>query len=135
MKKIYHKFKQFIDYFLYGILTTIISIGLFYVLHEMAGLHYLLSNAIAIAAAIIFSYTVNKKYVFKTHLHSKKAAVQEFSYFVTSRLASAGMDMLLLFIFVRFVQLNATASKVIVEIFIATTNYLVSKWFIFKKDE
>lgn len=133
MKKLYHKFRQFIDYFLYGILTTIISIGLFYILHEIAGLHYLLSNALAIAAAILFSYGVNKKYVFKTHLNTKKAAFQEFLSFVSLRLASAGMDMLALFILVRFVQLNATFSKIIVEIFIATSNYLVSKWFIFKK--
>ncbi|GAA0363855.1 GtrA family protein [Alkalibacterium iburiense] len=135
MKKIYQKFKQFIDYFLYGILTTVISIGLFTILHEVAGLYYLLSNAIAIAAAILFSYVVNKKFVFKTHLSTKKASFQEFSYFVVSRLTSAGLDMLLLFLFVRFIQLNATVSKVFVEVFIASTNYLVSKWFIFKKED
>lgn len=135
MKKIYVRYKQFWNYFMYGLFTALINISLFLFLNEKIGMHYLLANVLAITAAIIFSYVVNKRYVFRTHVRGRKALLQEFLTFVSFRVTAAAMDMGGLFILVQFIRLNANISKIIVEIIIATTNYIVSKYFIFKKED
>lgn len=134
MRQLYEKFHQFIDYFLFGLITASINIAVFFVLHELFSLYYLIANSVAVSLAILFSFLVNKKYVFKTKMYTKKALVREFSLFVSLRLTAALMDMAGLYLIVQLVRLGATAAKVIVEVFIASSNYYISKRVIFKKN-
>ncbi|GEN50430.1 GtrA family protein [Alkalibacterium pelagium] len=134
MKKVYGKFHQFIDYFLFGVITASLNIILFYTFNQKIGLHYLLSNAIAITLAILFSYIVNKKFVFHTKMTTKRAVAREMFLFMSMRATAAVMDMAGLYILVQFIRLGATLSKVIIETLIATSNYFVSKRIIFKNE-
>ncbi|WP_071848745.1 GtrA family protein [Alkalibacterium sp. 20] len=128
----YYKFEEFIEYFLFGLVTSLISILSFYVLNEMIGWHYLIANVVAVTLSILFSYTVNKRYVFKTHTKTRKAFVKEFVLFVLFRSTGATLDMLGLFVLVSFFSLNPTLSKIGVGTVIASSNYFVSRKLIFK---
>ncbi|OJF92052.1 hypothetical protein AX762_10325 [Alkalibacterium sp. 20] len=132
MRKMYYKFEEFIEYFLFGLVTSLISILSFYVLNEMIGWHYLIANVVAVTLSILFSYTVNKRYVFKTHTKTRKAFVKEFVLFVLFRSTGATLDMLGLFVLVSFFSLNPTLSKIGVGTVIASSNYFVSRKLIFK---
>ncbi len=132
MRKLYNRFQQFIDYFLFGIVTATLNVGLYFILNEIVGLHYLLANALSISVAILFSFYVNKKFVFKSVSQDKKVIWREFSLFAGSRLVSASIDMGGLFILVEWFGMNSNWAKVCVEILVATTNFLVSKFIIFK---
>lgn len=81
MRKLYNRFQQFIDYFLFGIVTATLNVGLYFILNEIVGLHYLLANALSISVAILFSFYVNKKFVFKSVSQDKKVIWREFSLF------------------------------------------------------
>ncbi|EXJ24475.1 cell wall teichoic acid glycosylation protein GtcA [Alkalibacterium sp. AK22] len=133
-REVYAKFHQFIDYFLFGLITATINILVFFTLHHLFSVYYLTANAVAISLAILFSFLVNKKYVFKTTLHTKKALVREFSLFVSLRLTAALMDMAGLYLIVQLIRFGATQAKIIVEVCIAASNYYISKRVIFKKD-
>ncbi|MFO8068828.1 MAG: GtrA family protein [Alkalibacterium sp.] len=128
----YYKFEEFIDYFLFGLVTASISILAFYVLNEMIGWHYLIANVVAVTVSILFSYTVNKRYVFKTHTKTRKAFIREFVLFVLFRSTGAALDMFGLFVMVRFFSANPTLAKIGVGTVIASTNYFVSRRLIFK---
>lgn len=132
IKRLYQRFEQFIDYFLFGLVTVAIGILIFYVLNGLLGWHYLVANSIALACAILFSYTVNKRYVFKTHTKTRKAFFKEMSLFVSLRITAALLNMVCLFIAVSIMSFNPTRAKIIVEIIIASSNYLISRGFIFK---
>jgi putative flippase GtrA len=132
--KIYGQFKEFIDYFLFGIGTVIINFGIFFSLNELVGLNYMIANFIAIAVAILFSYFVNKKYVFRSNPSSNWAAVREFALFVGLRAGAGVIDMGGLFLLVRMFRLGANVSKIIIECFIAMSNFLFSKFVIFRKE-
>lgn len=134
MKNVYGKFRQFIDYFLFGVITASLNIILFYTFNQIVGLHYMLANIIAITLAIIFSYIVNKKYVFRTKMATKRAVAREMLLFLSMRATAAVMDMAGLYILVQFIRLGATLSKVIIETLIASSNYFVSKRIIFKNE-
>lgn len=134
MKNVYGKFRQFIDYFLFGVITASLNIILFYTFNQILGLHYMLANTIAITLAIIFSYIVNKKFVFQTKMATKRAVAREMFLFLSMRATAAVMDMAGLYILVQFIRLGATLSKVIIETLIASSNYFVSKRIIFKNE-
>ena len=79
-----------------------------------------------------FSYIVNKRFVFKTKTRSRKKLFREFSLFVSVRITASLLNMLGLFVLVSFISLNPTWAKIIVEIIIASTSYLISRKLIFK---
>lgn len=133
LKKLYEKFEQFIDYFLFGLATAGIAITVFYVLNELIGWQYLLANAVSVITAILFSYVVNKRYVFKTKARSRLRLLREFGLFVSVRLSAALLNMLGLFVMVSFISMNPTWAKILVETIIASTSYLISRKVIFKK--
>ncbi|MCC5895661.1 MAG: GtrA family protein [Alkalibacterium sp.] len=134
MNTLYNRFHQFIDYFLFGVITASLNISLFFTLHKRLGLNYLLANAIAVTMAMVFSYVVNKKFVFHTKMTTKRAVVRECMLFLSMRGTAAVMDIAGIYILVQFIRLGATLSKVIIEILIASSNYFVSKKVIFKKE-
>ena len=133
LKKLYEKFEQFIDYFLFGLATAGIAITVFYVLNELIGWQYLLANAVSVITAILFSYVVNKRYVFKTKARSRLRLLREFGLFVSVRLSAALLNMLGLFVMVSFISMNPTWAKILVETIIASTSYLIIRKVIFKK--
>ncbi len=132
IRNLYVRFEQFIDYFLFGLITASIGIVVFYILNERLGWQYLAANALAVTSAILFSYTVNKRYVFKTHTLTRRAFFREFGLFVSFRATAALLDMLGLFLLVTFIRLNPTWAKISVEVIIASTNYFISRRLIFK---
>ncbi|SFC57620.1 Putative flippase GtrA (transmembrane translocase of bactoprenol-linked glucose) [Alkalibacterium subtropicum] len=132
IKKLYARFEQFIDYFLFGLATAVIGISVFYVLNELIGWQYLIANAVSVITAILFSYTVNKRYVFKTKTRSRRKFFREIGLFVSVRITASLLNMLGLFILVRFVSMHPTWAKISVEIIIASTSYIISRRLIFK---
>ena len=67
------KTKHFLIYGFFGVLTTVVSFGSFYILRKIyININENILNTISIMLAIIFAYFTNRKFVFKskekTHL-------------------------------------------------------------------
>lgn len=56
--------KEVILYIVFGILTTIVNLGSFYVMNSILQWNENISNFIAILLAVIFAYITNKDLVF-----------------------------------------------------------------------
>lgn len=135
MQKLYAQFKELFSYMLFGAGTLVVNFGLFFFLNEIVGLYYMVANAIAIVVAVVFSFWVNKKYVFRSKPVTKRAAFKEFALFIGIRASAGVIDMGGLFLMVRVLGMGANLSKLIVEILIAVGNFLSSKFIIFKKKD
>lgn len=61
--------KKFMKYCLVGLTGIVVNEGLLYILTENAGLHYLLSGAIAIEMSIISNFILNDLWTFKNNRH------------------------------------------------------------------
>ncbi|WP_027108241.1 GtrA family protein [Lacticigenium naphthae] len=133
LMSIYKKFQEIIHYGLFGILTTVVNIGTFYLFETILSFPYLFANAIAIFISIVFAYVTNKKYVFKTQTTSLKQTVTEFLYFFGFRLISGLFDMGSMFLLVDGLNLGTNLSKVLTQFVVVVSNYLFSKFFIFKE--
>jgi len=134
LKKFYDKYQEIINYLIVGVLTTVVSLSTYYLLvifllNPEKPLELQIANIISWISAVTFAYFTNRKYVFK----SKNKKIKEATSFVSSRIASLLLDMLLMFIFVTLLNINDKIAKLIVQVFITVTNYILSKLFVFKK--
>ncbi len=136
MKKIYSennfkKFKKYISYLIFGILTTLINY-LTYSVFVLMGFYYLMSNLLAFAVSVIFAYITNKKWVFADSEYSN-LSIKEFLKFTGSRVFTLLLESSFLFLFIDLLHYNIFKVKVVTTIFVVLVNYLLSEFYIFKK--
>ena len=142
MKKVwtlYHKHQEIINYLIVGGLTTLISLAvkyglLFTVLEASDAIELQIAVIVSWIVAVIFAYFANRIFVF----HSKsKQYLKEISGFVTGRIATLIMEMVIMWFFVTLLGLNSNIWviiwTVVVQILVIIGNYIISKLFVFNK--
>ena len=130
---LYKKYEEIINYIVVGGVTTIISILSYYlfriILSSNTNLNVQISTVFSWIVAVTFAYFANRIFVFKSNNSRKTEAVK----FVTSRIMSLLIEMLVMFILTSVVKINDKVAKVLVQFIIVILNYLFSKIFVFKK--
>ena len=132
---IYIKYKEIINYLIVGMLTTIVSLLTYYllvstILNPKIAIELQIANIISWIFAVIFAFFTNKIFVF----HSKnKKCTKEFISFVSSRILTLLIDMLIMFIMVTLLKTNDKIAKLVVQVIITILNYITSKLLVFKK--
>ena len=134
INKLYIKYKEFIWYLVFGILTTIVSLITYFLLtYTVIDVNnpfmLQIANIISWVTCVTFAYFTNKKYVFI----QKEKSIREALPFYLSRLSTLLLDMLLMFILVTKLNLYDKICKLIVHIIIIILNYILSKLLVFKK--
>lgn len=124
--------KEIIFYVLFGILTTVINLGVFYALSNLLHWNDNLSNVIAIVTAVLFAYFTNKDLVFHSEAKTLKEKWKEFAKFISGRAFTmiiewAGGAILFL------TPMPQMVSKLIVTVVVVILNFFISKFFAFKK--
>ena len=137
IKKIYQKYKEIVNYLIFGFLTTVISLGTYYlltmtILNPNNPIELQITNVISWIVAVNFAYFTNRKYVFNS---KNKKIFSEMIKFYLARIASLLIDMLLMYILVSKLKYNDKIMKIIVQIVVIVMNYIFSKVIIFKKIE
>ncbi|MFL2124319.1 GtrA family protein [Marinilactibacillus psychrotolerans] len=135
LKDQYTKYNEVISYLFFGVLATIVNIGIFYFFDTLLNTPYLIANGLSIIGAILFAFFTNKKYVFKSNTTSKEESFREFILFVGFRLASGVFDMLSMYILVSLLTVDTNISKILTQFIVVVVNYVFSKVFIFKQEE
>ena len=130
---LYKKYEEIINYIVVGGVTTIISILSYYlfriILSSNTNLNVQICTVFSWIVAVTFAYFANRIFVFKSNSSKKTEAVK----FVTSRIMSLLIEMLVMFILTSVVKINDKVAKVLVQFIIVILNYLFSKIFVFKK--
>lgn len=124
------KTKHFLIYGFFGVLTTVVSFGSFYILRKIyININENILNTISIIIAIIFAYFTNRKFVFKS---KEKNIVKEFFKFLGSRAFSTIFEIVLFFIFNSILFIDGMTSKALISLVVIILNYITSKIFVFK---
>lgn len=129
IKKLYRKYKEIINYIIVGAITTLVSI-LSYACFRCVINNIYVNTTLSWIMAVTFAYFANRKYVFNS---KKEKALKEFVSFVTCRVATLIMENLFMFLLVDLININDMISKIIVQFLILISNYIFSKFFVFKK--
>lgn len=137
MKKNYG---EIIRYLIVGVLTTVVSLGVYYVcvltfLNPQSALQLQAANVLSWIAAVTFAYITSRIYVFQS---KRKDWLQEAAAFYSSRLLTLFMDMAIMFVMVTLCGMNDKLAKLVVQVVVTIANYIFSKLFVFrvsKKDK
>lgn len=136
IKDIFNKYKEVIMYLIFGVLTTVVSLVSYYlltitILNPESGLQLQIANILSWIISVAFAYITNRKYVFES---KSKDIVKEITSFVGGRVATLLLDMAIMFIFVTVLHFNDKLFKLLSQVLIIISNYVISKIFVFKKD-
>ena len=133
--KLYKKYEEIINYLIVGGLTTIVSLGSYYLciytfLDPDVWYQLQAANIISWICAVTFAYFANRIFVFKSK--NQKKFIEAVSFY-GSRVATLLMDMGIMFVFVTLLHLNDKIMKLVVQVVVTAANYILSKLFVFKK--
>ena len=130
---LFQKYHELISYVFFGVLTTIVSFGSYFILNDLVHANYLIAQIISWILAVAFAFVTNKKYVFANIESEKRTIIVQIIQFYGSRLFSFGVETLLLFLMVSTLDQNENLSKIIVSVVTVVLNYVTSKLFVFRK--
>lgn len=133
MKNLYNRYKEIIHYIIFGGLTTVVNIVVFFLLESGLSWPYLWANGIAIVAAVLFAYITNKLFVFESKTNTVWAVFLEFLRFISFRLLSGVIDMLAMWLLVDGLGQDTDFSKILTQFIVVVLNYIFSKLYIFNK--
>ena len=126
------KYKQTILYLVFGVLSTIVNIATYAFCTRSLNIEFLISNWIAWIAAVLFAYITNKFFVFESKETNIKFLIKELSSFVSCRIVSGVIEMILMYIMIRLMSLNDFIVKIITNVVVVILNFIFSKLIIFK---
>ena len=129
------KYKSFIAYAFFGVFTTVVNIVTYNLCYYSAGLSNTLSNIAAWILAVTFAYLTNKSWVFESKSWKWEVLKKEIPAFISCRLATGIMDLVIMYIFVVIMQWHAMLMKIISNVLVIILNYVFSKLVIFKKSK
>lgn len=141
IKELYVKYKEIINYLIFGILTTLVNlitkyILLFTILNPTNGFQLQIAIIISWIAGVLFAYFTNRKFVFESKNENK---LKEFISFVVARIATLLLEMFIMWFFVTLLKLNSDLYVVIftlvAQVAVVIGNYIFSKLFVFKKTD
>lgn len=130
----YQRYKTFILYACYGIPPTIISFGGYFLLIELICFPAYLASAISWSIALMISFILYRKFVFHSVATTIKEICYEFVRFTSIRITSGLMETGLVWLFIDVMHLHRGIFKVLASFLSALFNYIISKWFVFKRN-
>ena len=158
LKSFCKKHREIIAYLIFGVITTVASLGAWYSTMKL-GVLFLsdeqgnpttlldaIGSTVQWVVGVLVAFVTNKKWVFCVSDTTKKESATELSKFAAGRLATLGLDTVLTFgtvwllnalDYVPFTIILAfTAdlwSKIVSSVVVIITNYVISKFIVFKK--
>ena len=138
MKKLidlYRKHKEIVNYLIVGVLTTVVSLVVYYgltltVLDPEKAVQLQAANVISWIAAVVFAYFTNRRFVFESRSQNM---LKEAAAFFAARLSTLVLDMVLMFLLVTLLKCNDKIAKLVVQAAVIVANYVLSKFLVFKK--
>lgn len=134
-KQFSKKHKEVILYVVFGVLSTVVSYITLWIPYKLFGIHELISNVISWVCAVSFSYATNAKWVFNAQPQNAKEAIRQIGTFAAGRIATLGVDELIMFVFATWLGFNVLVVKLAAQVVVVVLNYIISKLFVFKKRE
>lgn len=122
--------RETISYVLFGVLTSLLNIGIFHGL-ILVSVDYKLANIVALVTTKITAYLCNKFFVFKSQTTTGTALAGEIIRYTAVRGSTLLIDYFGLILLVSQFNINKTLAKVCVTFIVVLINYLLGKKWVF----
>lgn len=134
MEKIIKKLctRETISYLIFGVLATLINIGISTILVELFQVEGNLASTIGIILSILFAYFTNRKMVFNSKAETTKEKWTEFFKFILGRSFTMIIEMAGVFLLYTVLHVEYVITKVSITVIVVILNFFISKFFAFK---
>ena len=112
-----------------GVIRTFIGLFIIFVPYNLWGVNYILCNIVSYSVGLIVGFILHKNWVFKSTENWNKEAIP---YFVTFGIGYI-INMILLILCAEKLKINVNTSQIIAIFGFTTTNYLLNKFWTFRK--
>ena len=133
LQPFYKAHKEVLLYLLFGGLTTVISIVVFWLFHTEFGLNELAANVVSWVIAVMFSFITNKTWVFRSETNEVKKGLKLMLSFYAGRVVTLLIEEAILWLFISQLRFDSMLVKIAAQVIIIVLNYFLSKLVIFKK--
>ncbi len=134
IKELYKKYKEILNYLIFGVLSTIVNFVTYYIVAKLIGIDEVVSSGISWFCSVLFAYITNKIFVFESKTHGIKELVKEVVTFFLARIASGILcDVGTFALMVKVLHINDIISKFVTQVMVVIVNYVFSKLIIFRK--
>lgn len=120
-------------YGVFGVITTVINIVVFWLFSDVLQVHYMVANVIAWVIAVAFAYVTNKFWVFESKSWKRSVWIPECIGFVCARLATGLLDMGLMYFMISIIGVPKIWAKLVSNVVVIIGNYVLSKLVVFRK--
>ena len=134
LQPFYKKYKEQLLYLFFGGCTFLVSIFSYAIMNRGFGINELIANVISWILAVIFAFFTNRIWVFQSPTQGLVPFLRQMLNFFAGRLATLGVEELIILIFITMLGFKSMVIKVIAQIVVIILNYVISKVWIFKKD-
>ena len=145
-ERFYIKNKSVLLYLFFGGLTTLVSIFTFWlaelfirsdfnvsIFGSMYSIKVVLSNAISWICAVLFAFFTNRIWVFNSPTDSWTGFFKQMAAFFGGRFATFLLETAILVVFVSILNFNEMLMKIIAQLVVLVSNYVISKLIVFRK--
>ena len=122
-------------YIFLGGCATLVNLGCYYVLRMTTNLNLNVANVISIAAAILFAYFTNSRFVFMSEARTFSEKFGEFAKFIGARLSTMVIEVGGVWLMADVMKMNDYIAKFLIQFIVLVSNYFLSKFFVFSKKE
>ena len=138
MKELCIKHREIIVYLIVGVMTTVFAWAIrclwnivFYAgtAHPLP-LQTTILTIVEFIAGVSFAYPTNRKWVFRS---TNPNILKEAAGFVSARLTTLGIQMLLNLVIINVLHVNFYVATVVIGIIVVILNYVFSKLLVFRK--
>ena len=145
-ERFYIKNKSVLLYLFFGGLTTLVSILTFWlaelfiradfnvsIFGSIYSAKVVLSNAISWICAVLFAFFTNRIWVFNSPTDSWTGFFKQMAAFFGGRFTTFLLETAILVVFVSILNFNEMLMKIIAQLVVLVSNYVISKLIVFRK--
>ena len=130
---LWSKYREMILYVLFGVVTTAVNQGAYWLLAGPFAVPYLWATALAQVLAILVAYITNRRWVFQSQAKDIQGIALEMIRFFSARGATFLLDLGCMYVGVELLHINDNWMKFFSNVVVILVNYMLSKAFVFRK--
>lgn len=132
LKRLLCKYQAFVLYVVFGVLTTLVNIGVYYLCYELVGITNVGSTIISWFAAVSFAFVSNKQLVFGSADWSMSQIVAEGLKYLFARVSTGVIEVVMMYVAVDLLLQNGTFMRLLTCIVVIILNFVLSRFFVFR---
>ena len=130
MKKL---MEQILRFGVVGVIAFVVDYAVLLLLTEVAGIHYLISSAVAFLVSVAVNYILSIAFVFETDKSRSKG--QEFALFAVMSAGGLGINQLMMWLLSDGLFIPYQLSKLLATAVVMVYNFVTRKLFLERKGE